>query len=433
MLRSPIRIFLLLGVISITGALITQIFWLQKAMKAKGANFDNSVQLSLRRVAEHLDISSTNSIITMDVVRKISDRTFQLAINDKIDCNVLEYYLRTELSYPSLDIDFNYTVVQSDNDKKVFKRTVDLKDQNRLYAVSTDLPVFTQGSYNVNVYFPTRSTYIGVKMTIWIFSSFILLLVVLFFVYTIFIILKQFRLVEMQKDFVNNMAHEFKTPISTINISAETLSNPDIVNHPERLQNYVHIIRNETNRLRNQVDKLLQIAKMESDKIELHEEETDLHELIRELTPNLSIKLDEMNGKLLFRLAATHYYILADRVHLINIIYNLLDNAIKYTEQIPVIEISTWTEAGDLMLSVKDNGIGIAEEYRQKVFDKFFRVPTGNIHNVKGFGLGLHYLKLVVSAHHWKIKLDSEKNKGSNFIITIPYLKNESANGNNQS
>ncbi|MBX7108814.1 MAG: HAMP domain-containing histidine kinase [Chitinophagales bacterium] len=430
MKRSPIRIFLLLGLISISGALITQLFWLQKAMKAKGDNFDSNVVLSLRRVAEHLDVSSTNSIITLEVVRKISDRTFQLSVNDKVDCNVLEYYLRTELSYPSLDVDFNYRIHEAESDKQVFSKDVDLKDQKSLYAVSTDLPVFFNGSYNVIIYFPTRAAYIGVKMTIWLFSSFILLVVTCFFVYTIFIILRQFRLVEMQKDFVNNMAHEFKTPISTIAISAETISKPDIIERPERLYSYANIIKNETNRLRNQVDRLLQIAKMESDKIDLHEEETDLHALIRELLPNLSIRADELQGRLSLRLNAKHHIVMADRVHLINILYSLVDNAIKYTEQTPSIEICTWTEADDLCLSVKDNGIGIPEEHRKKIFDKFYRVPTGNIHNVKGFGLGLHYLKLVVNAHKWKIKLESEKNKGSNFIISIPWIKKETVHGN---
>ena len=424
MKRSPIRIFLILGIISITGALITQVFWLQKALQVKGDNFDNTVLLSLRRVAEHLDVSSTNSVITLDVVRKISDRTFQLAVNDKIDCNILDYYLRTELSYPSLDVDFEYTVIESQTDKPMLKQNVDLKDQRRLYAVSTDLPVFTQGTYNVNIYFPTRSAYIGVKMTIWIFSSFILLVVLCFFFYTIFIILKQFRLVELQKDFVNNMAHEFKTPISTIAISADTLSDPALVKNPDRYHSYVNIIKNETTRLRNQVDKLLQIAKMERDKIELHEEETDLHSLIREVTPNLSIKLNEDNGRVECRLDARQYRIMADRVHLTNIIYNLVDNAVKYTDQDPQIEIDTWNEGEEVMLSIKDNGIGIPKEYQSKVFEKFFRVPTGNIHNVKGFGLGLHYLRLVVNAHKWKIKLESEQNRGSNFMILIPYIKN---------
>jgi signal transduction histidine kinase len=142
------------------------------------------------------------------------------------------------------------------------------------------------------------------------------------------------------------------------------------------------------------------------------------------------MKPGEINGKLLLRLDAKYHWIIADRVHLTNIIYNLVDNAIKYTELDPVIELRTWTEANELFFSVGDNGIGIPEEYHKKIFDKFFRVPTGNIHNVKGFGLGLHYLKLVVNGHKWKIKLKSEKNKGSTFIIAIPFIKTESPNVN---
>jgi hypothetical protein len=164
MKRSPIRIFLLLGIISMSGALITQIFWLQKALKAKGENFDSIVLLALRRVAEHIDFSSTNTIITLDVVRKLSPRTFQLSMNDRIDCNFLEFYLRTELSYPSLNVDFQYSIHESETDRTVFTREVTSKEQSRLYAISTDLPVFNAGSYYVNIYFPTRSAYIGTKM-----------------------------------------------------------------------------------------------------------------------------------------------------------------------------------------------------------------------------------------------------------------------------
>jgi two-component system phosphate regulon sensor histidine kinase PhoR len=188
------------------------------------------------------------------------------------------------------------------------------------------------------------------------------------------------------------MAHEFKTPLSTIAISAETISKPDILDRPDRLQNYARIIKHETQRLRNQVDKLLQMAKMERDKIELHEEEIDLHQLIQEVIPNLSLKVDENGGKLVYKLEANQHVIVADTVHLTNIIYNLLDNAVKYTDkESPLIEIKTWNEGEDVVFSVKDNGIGISPEYHQKVFEKFFRVPTGNVHDVKGFGLGLHY------------------------------------------
>jgi len=421
MKKSPLRLVLILGMISITGALVTQIFWLEKAMQVKGSDFDQAVMLSLRRVVEHLDYSSTNSIITLTAVNKISPRKFKLNINDKIDCNVLEFYLRTELAYPSLDIDFQYMIYDANNDSLKFTKAVSMKETGELYAVHNDLPVFSNGSFYAVVDFPTRSAYIGVKLTIWIFSLLVLVLAVFFFAYSVLVIIRQTRLMEMQKDFISNMAHEFKTPIATISISAETLSKPDIVQQPDRMHAYTDIIRKEADRLRTQVDKLLQMAKMERDKIELHLEELDLHALIKEVIPNLSLKLDEEEGKLTYHLDAEHHIIKADKVHLTNIIYNLLDNAVKYTEEAPLIEVNTKNMNGEILLSVKDNGIGIPEEYKDKVFDKFFRVPTGNIHNVKGFGLGLHYLKIVVNAHKWKLNLQSEPGKGSTFIISIPY------------
>jgi two-component system phosphate regulon sensor histidine kinase PhoR len=258
-------------------------------------------------------------------------------------------------------------------------------------------------------------------MTIWIFSSVVLLIAVFFFAYTVLVILRQRRLVESQKDFINNMAHELKTPLATITISAETLSNPDILSQPARLQAYTSIIKNETERLRNQVDKLLQMARIERDKIVLHLEELDLHALLREVIPNLSLKLEDRSGMLYYHLNATDHIIMADKVHLTNIIYTLLDNAIKYSNDHPVIEVITRNENGNLFLAIRDNGIGIAKEYREKIFEKFYRIPTGNIHDVKGFGLGLHYLKMVVNAHKWNLQLDSVVGKGSTFTIMIPH------------
>ena len=425
MKKLPIRLVLILGIICVTGATMVQVYWVKKALQVKENNFDQNVLLALRRVADHMNPSSGNTINTLEIVHKVSARNFKLNLNDEIDGNTLEYYLRTELSAPGLDIDFSYSITNASTDSSVFKKDVNITETYKLYSIPSDVPTFKNGTYNALISFPTRSAYIGVKMTIWIFSSFILLIVIFFFLYTIFVILKQFRMMELQKDFINNMAHEFKTPISTMSISADVLQKPEIIYQPDRLSVYASIIKSETNRLKNQVDKLLQMARMERDRIELHLEEIDLHQLIQEVIPNFSLKLDEQDAVLHYRLDAKHHMVLADRVHLTNIIYNLLDNAVKYTDHDPLIELSTYNENDDVVLSVKDNGIGIAKEFQHKVFDKFFRVPTGNIHNVKGFGLGLHYLKLVVNTHKWKIKLESEQNKGSNFFISMPYLKAE--------
>ena len=425
MKKSPLKLVLILGMISITGALITQIFWLRKALQVKESNFDQTVLLSLRRVSERIDYAASNPITVINPVSKISARRFRVEFLDKVDCNILDYYLRTELAYPSLDIDFEYAIHESETDSMLFHQHVDMQQPDQLYLIRSELPTFIGSGFYTEVYFPTRSAYIGVKMTIWIFSFVVLIIAVFFFAYTILVILRQMRLVQMQKDFINNMAHEFKTPISSISISADTLASPEIIYHPERLKAYANIIKTENQRLGNQVDKLLQMAKMERDKVELHLEAIDLHSLIKEVVPNFSLKLEESEGILMYQLDATHHIIEADRVHLTNIIYNLLDNAVKYTDSSPVIELSTRNENEFLLFSVRDNGSGIPAEYIEKVFDKFFRVPTGNIHNVKGFGLGLHYLKLIVNAHKWKINVVSEEGKGSTFTISIPFTRSE--------
>ena len=247
-----------------------------------------------------------------------------------------------------------------------------------------------------------------------------LLLVILFFAYSLFVILKQKRLSEIQKDFINNMTHEFKTPISTIAVSTQVLRNPDIIHQPERLLNYTTIIEKENIRLKHQVERVLQMARFDKEDIGLKKENVDVHQIIRDALQNTALSLQEKNGSVHCELGAGKHIISADRLHLTNVLYNLIDNAIKYCNEDPRILISTADAGKFLSISVKDNGLGIARENHRKVFQKFYRVPTGNVHDVKGFGLGLHYVKSVVNAHKGSIKLDSELGSGSTFRINLP-------------
>jgi two-component system phosphate regulon sensor histidine kinase PhoR len=234
------------------------------------------------------------------------------------------------------------------------------------------------------------------------------------------VILKQRRLSEIQRDFINNMTHEFKTPISTIAISAEVLKDPRIVNTPERLLNYTTIIQNENNRLKQQVERVLQMARLDKEHIGLKKEILDVHEIIREAVKNISIGKSTQAENIELNLDSSHPNVQADKLHLTNVFFNLLDNALKYCKEIPRIVIST-TKLNDMLhITVQDNGIGISAENHKKVFQKFYRVPTGNIHDVKGFGIGLNYVKLVVESHKGKINLASELGKGSTFTLILP-------------
>jgi two-component system phosphate regulon sensor histidine kinase PhoR len=217
------------------------------------------------------------------------------------------------------------------------------------------------------------------------------------------------------------MTHEFKTPISTIAISSNTISDPEIIKTPDRLFTYAGIIREEAERLNRQVERVLQTATAEKQEFKLNKESLDLHEVIKTAAQIFDVPVQSQHGEILFKLNAEKHTIIADKQHLTNLILNLLDNAVKYSGQSPpMITISTTNKGNRLMLSVMDKGVGIKKEYQKKVFDKFFRVPSGNVHNVKGFGLGLSYVKSIVHMHKWKIRLESEPNKGSTFILEIP-------------
>jgi len=217
------------------------------------------------------------------------------------------------------------------------------------------------------------------------------------------------------------MTHEFKTPISTISIYSEVLKNPDIINNPERLLNYATIIKNESNRLKKQVERVLQMASMNKEDLGLKKENLNIHEIINNAIDSIQLSLDEKEGKIECDLHADKPIVKADKLHLTNIIFNLLDNAIKYCKKIPNIRLITENSKKGIRIAIEDNGIGINPDHQRKIFNKFFRVPTGNIHDVKGFGIGLNYVNIITKAHHGDITVESKPGIGSTFSIFLPF------------
>ena len=234
------------------------------------------------------------------------------------------------------------------------------------------------------------------------------------------VILKQKRLSEMQKDFINNMTHEFKTPISTINVSADVFLNTALIKKDKRLQRYAGIIKEQNERLNKQVEKVLQVAKMEKDNFKLNLDKINLNTLLEDIVESSNIKVQKLGGSITTDFSPENLVIEADKLHFTNIMYNLMDNSVKYCREKPVIRLKTIQEKEMVKLIIEDEGIGISKEHLGKVFDKFFRVPTGNIHNVKGFGLGLFYVKNIIKAHDWSIKIDSKVDQGTTFTVSIP-------------
>ena len=409
---------IVLAAMSIAGITFTQVYWVRKAFDIRENQFYRDVNTSLSSVAlKFFEINKTPSPAN-NPVSQLSTNYFVILVNGPIDAGVLEFLLVSEFEKHHITDDFEYGIYDCVEKCMVGGNYIS-PSKAKMISNFPETPKLNNDGYYFAVQFPRLEANILSQMGIWGFSSAVMLVVIFFFVYTLFVILKQRRLSEIQKDFINNMTHEFKTPISTIAISAEVLKDPAIVHTPERLLNYATIIQNENQRLKQQVERVLQMARLDEDDIGLKKESTDIHEVIREVVKNNLVAIESKQGNVHLELNAKEVWLSVDRLHFTNVIYNLLDNAVKYNQRIPDITITTQDFNNDLRISIADNGIGIRPEEQGKVFHKFYRIPTGNLHDVKGFGLGLSYVKLIVETHGGKISVESEVGKGSTFVVDL--------------
>ncbi len=279
----------------------------------------------------------------------------------------------------------------------------------------------------VNIFFPTMDNYIFSSVRFMIPSIVFTLVLLVTFIFTIYIIFRQKKLTEIKNDFINNMTHEFKTPISTISLAAQMLNDPAVGKSPAMFKHISGVINDETKRLRFQVEKVLQMSMFERQKATLKKKEVDANEIIYNVTNTFRLKVENCNGTLDVAFDADDPFVYVDEMHFTNVIFNLLDNALKYKKPDVNIQLKvrTWNEGGKLHISIEDNGIGIKKENLKKIFDKFYRVHTGNRHDVKGFGLGLAYVKKIITDHQGSIRAESELNVGTKFIIVLPLFKEE--------
>ena len=419
MSRTTLRIVIILAAVSMVGIVLTQIYWVRRAFDLRENQFNRDVNTALSSVATQLFRINNTPSPSNNPVEQISTNYFIVNINGPVNNGLLGFLLVTEFEKRNITAGFEYGVYDCIDQCMVGGNYASPK-KAKLEVPIQQFPALQNDGYYFGVQFPRVQADLLSQMGIWGFSSAVMLIVVFFFAYTLFVILKQRRLSEVQKDFINNMTHEFKTPLSTIALSTEVLKDPAIVHHPERLLNYATIIGNENQRLKQQVERVLQMARLDKEDIGLKRELLDVHDLIREAVGNISLTLQGRNGKITLDTQAWPSLVSADKLHLTNVFFNLLDNAVKYTTRPPEIVIRTTSSQGHIVIRIEDKGTGISRENQRKVFHRFYRVPTGNVHDVKGFGIGLNYVKLIVESHQAKISLESEPGKGSIFIIRFP-------------
>jgi two-component system, OmpR family, phosphate regulon sensor histidine kinase PhoR len=414
-----IRRLIILGGLSIIGIIGMQLYWLLKTWNIKDKEFDQSVNIVLHKVADRMATYNKIVLPKSGLVQRRSSNIYAVNINGNIDAGVLEGYLIQEMQ--KLDIAFEYAVYNCSTDELVYGNYCSntISDEKIVKKSKKKLPKFNELIYYFVVRFPERESFLLANKNLALAIASLSTLSILFFLYSIWVILEQKRLSELQKDFINNMTHEFKTPISSIKIASDFLANDKNILADARLTKYTQIIKEQNLRLNNQVEKVLNIARLEKDKLELKKESFELNHALREIINNESLKFN--TGNINFVTKKEPAYIHADKLHFVNVIANMIDNALKYSHEIPQVTIEVATDEQEhLLIHIRDNGIGIDKESQRKLFDKFFRVSTGNVHNVKGFGLGLFYVKNICAAHKWHVSVTSELNHGSTFTITIP-------------
>lgn len=359
-----------------------------------------------------------------DVVQKM---VVEYAVKDeplqeRLNLHGLQPLLKAELQQQGIQLDFGFWVVAGQTDTVAAQNITAIRYQALPSYKATLFPndIFDKPDY-LGLYFPDSRAY--ALKSLWgmlSLSALFTLVIITTFGTTIHIIYKQKKLSEMKNDFINNMTHEFKTPIATISLATDSIANPKVYEHPDKIQYYTRIIREENKRMNAQVENVLQIALLEKNEFKMNLQPIDVHVLITKAIEGIRLQVEQRQGRVNVQLNALQYELLSDEVHLYNVICNLLDNANKYSPASPDIQLLTRNVNGGILIAVEDKGIGMSKDTQQRVFEKFYRVPTGNLHNVKGFGLGLSYVKAIVQAHYGDIKLRSELGKGSRFEIFLP-------------
>ncbi len=445
MSRKTVNAVILLGIIAVVSILVIQVVWIRKTTAIQETtiaiqekedslnliHFTEQVHISLRNVLEAISTHKADSSDMYGAVKQVSVNYYSVDINEELHPYYLETLLKREFYDQNIRENFQYGIYDCFTDSIVFGNLIRFTE-NSLYEPASDTALgitspgmkWKKDGHYFTVYFPDVSPQSNQGDTgstsPYIYLTVIVVLVLLFFGFAVSVILKQKRLSEVKTDFINNMTHELKTPISTIGLSAEMIMRSDVMKEPERIQKFAGLIFKENKRLQSQVERVLNVAKLDKEEVTLKKEQFDMHELLEEAKENFEFNQNEKGGTISLELTAENYQINVDPVHVSNVVFNLLDNAVKYCKEDPVVSVRTYNDRNYFVLEIEDNGIGIKREDQKMIFDKFYRVPTGNLHDVKGFGLGLYYVKLIVDAHHGTISLRSTPGKGTTFTVKIP-------------
>ncbi|MBN1199902.1 MAG: HAMP domain-containing histidine kinase [Bacteroidales bacterium] len=424
MKRNVLIGIIIIMTIALIGLLGIQLYWIRSASSVKESSFRRSVNEAMAKVVYKLERLEKRRAAEINPFPGMLNFTKHLDFSLFITPYELDSLISLELNLRGIDTRFLFGIYQPEYDLFVMEKSTDYRKQ--MIQIGYAYPLFSADMFTTPeyllIYFPYERQFLLTELWGMLLISIVLIVVIIYtFSYTITILVRQKKISDMKSDFINNMTHEFKTPISTISLACEALGDKDLEGLKDSYDTYIGMIKEENSRLSILSERILQAAVLEKGEMKMHLERIDLHSIIRDVIKSIRIQVEIKDGEIHTNLRAKPSILEGDRVHLTNLVYNLLDNATKYTPRKPEIRVTTENSTHGITLSVYDNGTGISKQEQKKIFDKLYRIPTGNIHNVRGFGLGLSYVKAIVGVHRGKITVESEINKGSVFRIYLPY------------
>ncbi len=422
MKKKAIILIIVLAAASLVGIVLTQLYWVKKAYELKEEQFDNSVRIAVKTIINQFLEQKNDSVFKQNLAI-LKCRKTKLDVTDIVIPEQLDSLMHDELGSMAIDSNYYYALYKRQSNKFVTGRyegfEKQLAESRFQFSVAG---LYRPGDYYLAIYFPGKVHHLMHQMELWLVLSIVFVIILIAtFVSVIFTIVRQTKLSELKNDFINNLTHEFKTPIATSSLAAEMLLRSEMEHNPGKIKKYATVILDENHRLQKQLDQMLQLAALKIGRLKYRLLKVDVHKLINNVIASFDLRIKENKISLETHLIAKNHNIVGDKEHLQNVFFNLVDNAIKYSPVNPVIKISTWNVDNGIMIRVEDNGIGIKKEYQKEIFKNLYRVPTGNIHETRGFGLGLYYVKTVVDQHSGHIHVVSQVGTGSKFNLFLPF------------
>lgn len=410
-----LNIIITLGFVAIIGILIAQLLWTRQAYNLEDKKFNQTVNIALLEVVEKLSGGKTSFIESP--VQNISNDYYVVNINNEFHPAVLEHYLKTEFNRFQINTDYVYALYNCHSDQMIYGKYISSHQENPNDKM-IKFPKHKNLVYYFSIRFPDKTTYLISSLRFWYLLTFALIIILLVYVYSIYTIIQQKKFSELQRDFINNMTHEFKTPLSSILLASEALRKQELIKENPKLQTYTSIITDQSYKLNHHIEKVLNIARNDASGLSLKPQKIVLLPFIQEIVDTIKQKNENLSIDIEIDSSVS---IIADEFHFTNIIYNILDNSIKYCETKPKILISSFKDSKGLYLKFKDNGMGIPAKNIPHIFDKFYRVNTKKSDEVNGFGLGLFYVKKIIQQHNWKISVENNPDKGITITLFIPF------------